>query len=436
MKYHKSTALFFSFLASFFLIFLLVSSCSLKPSGEKQTAPSQQKEKIYENPVIDEGALLEDFENINEWVIGKDNASQLADYTFKKNGNQGLRLNAVGGKPAYSTKKINLDLKQVNNFIFGVYVHDLSSLSSIGIYFSSTNDWSKYFSKIIEDANFKEGWNEVVLSKEDFGSSGGERWENVMVMFKLKCEPKAAKNSSVTFDDFRLNYKAKAVVIINFDDGFNSVYDRAYPILFNNQQRATVFVITSRVGKDPYMSKEKLEFLRNDGWDIANHSKSHLELTTFTLSEMEVEINDGYKWLAENGFGNTAGFFAYPFGKYNDAVIKKVKEKHQLGRSVIDGYYQPHLKLNDDDLAYLIKAMSVTQKTSVQKAKDRINKVIEQNGLLVLLFHSLADDKTESDEEYLTSDFKQISDYLKTKQDAGLLEVMTLSDYYQAISKN
>jgi plastocyanin len=62
----------------------------------------------------------------------------------------------------------------------------------------------------------------------------------------------------------------------------------------------------------------------------------------------------------------------------------------------------------------------------------KINKTVATNGLLIITFHHIIDDSQTQNypEEYYISDFKSISDFLKIEQDAGKLDVVTMSKYF------
>jgi peptidoglycan/xylan/chitin deacetylase (PgdA/CDA1 family) len=400
---------------------------------QKTIKELQEKEKII---VKNQGVLFESFENIDGWTGGQGNSSQESDNLYKKDGAYGLKLISLNGYKSSSVGKVNYDFSSAKNIIFWVYAHNLENLESISIYFSSTDDWSKYFYKKIENANFKEGWNRFLVAKSEFHSIGKEDWGNIIINMQLTCEPIPGKSTNVTFDDFRYDYQAKPTVVICFDDSFESVFTDAYPILASNQQQASVFVITSRVGNQGYMSKIELKTLKLDGWDICNHSVSHKDLTTLKEPEVNKEINESYDWLVDNGFKETACFFAYPFGKYNDKVVDKVKEKNKLAHSTINGLFQPNIQIGDDeDIQYLLKVKNITNKTILQDVLGEIDNNIERNGFLFLLFHALSETKTNEETRYQTADFQRISNYLREKEDENKLEVITLSEYYEIISK-
>lgn len=393
----------------------------------------QNEERLNTKLIVSDGILFEDFEDIKKWIPESNYSTLEVDQKFIREGSQGLKITSSNGNSSFSYKSLEIDINSATNIIFWVYIYDLESLDNISIHFSSTENWSRSLSKTIDaESNLKEGWNRILIAKSDFRSINGETWNNLS-RIRIGCKAKRNKEAHVTFDDFRYNYQAKTIVIIAFDDGFNSVFIDAYPILSSNSQRASAFVITGRVGNECYMSIFKLKVLKTDGWDVCNHTRSHKRLTEMTKSEMEREIDESYNWLVENGFGNTACFFAYPFGKYNEDILKKVGEKHKLAHSIIDGFYQPHIQIDkNSDIQYLLKVKNITNETTASNLKERIDMAIEQNGLLILLFHNLAEEANKAT-DFPISKFQQISDYLKQKQNAGQLEVITLSQYYQLI---
>lgn len=377
---------------------------------------------LVENP----GSLLEGFEVLGDWTIGGTGASQQVDSSYFMQGLQSLKVNATGGNGAYSTKTVNYSLASASNFVVWVYVHDLANLYNVTFYLSSTSNWSKYFIAMVSSLCLKSGWNRIILTKSQFTSSGGESWDNTMIRFRVRVNPNASVNASVSFDDFRHSMQARARCIITFDDGWESVYLKAKPIMDANSQRGVEFVITNLVGTSGRLNLSELNTLYSAGWDISNHTKDHINLTTLTESEVEAQVDDAYNWLRNNGFSRSAPIFTYPYGAYNDQVLAKVKVNHKLARSVILDAYQPNLEVLGYNIEHLLKITNVTNITSVASVQSRIDTAIEQKGLLILLFHQIVDSGASAETQYLTSDFQAISNYLKTK--AADIDVVTLSD--------
>jgi peptidoglycan/xylan/chitin deacetylase (PgdA/CDA1 family) len=213
-----------------------------------------------------------------------------------------------------------------------------------------------------------------------------------------------------------------------FDDACDSVVN-AKQIMDENGQAGTVFVIPSYVGSVGYLSLSQLQTFYDTGWDIGNHGYDHRDLSHLTQEELYYEVNAAHDWLVANGFARSAQLFAYPYGGYNDTVIDVVKESHNLGRTIVAGNYQPHLSNFDHDIQYKLKTFVVINATSVQAVKDRIDAAILQNGLVILSFHQIVNEDACYETQCLICDFKEISDYLKSKQ--ADIDVVTLSELYE-----
>ncbi|HIJ52212.1 MAG TPA: polysaccharide deacetylase family protein [Planctomycetes bacterium] len=381
------------------------------------------------------GVLIDDLEDVSDWNIYGTGASAENDATQFKQGTQSIKVNATGGNQAILQKSVSLDVSTGNGFSFWFYVHNMDTLSNYPLVFaiSSVSNFAKAFQKTIYKTNIFSGWNHVTIAKSDFSVTSDESWDNTMIGARLYVFPATGEDSSVSFDDLRFGIYAEPKVMITFDDCIISQFTKAYPVLAANGQRGVLFPHTGVVGDYWRMTLEDLETLRDAGWDVCNHTVNHLDLTAVSQEVMEAEIDGAHDWLVANGFGETAKFFAYPFARYNDAVITKLKERHVLARP--GSYYPifPHFEIsNYHDLQFKLICLSCVYDLPVADVEDAIDRAIEGCNLLILLFHDIYDGEPVQG-QYKTEDLEAISDYLKTKQDAELLEVITLTDYYNEL---
>ncbi len=127
------------------------------------------------------------------------------------------------------------------------------------------------------------------------------------------------------------------VIAITFDDGYNSVFENAVPILRKYRFPYTIFVNTDLIGhSQDFMSWKQLDMLNREGATIANHTTAHSHLVRQRpgesyfqwskrieneITQAEVEIN--------KQLGESPGLLAYPYGEYN-SVIKYIAKKHNL----------------------------------------------------------------------------------------------------------
>jgi chitin deacetylase len=111
----------------------------------------------------------------------------------------------------------------------------------------------------------------------------------------------------------------KAAVVLTFDDWSPAHYYLVTPELQSRNINATFFIPTNAVS-----SWSKVQTVANYGNEVANHSKSHPDLTTLTPAQQKVEIRDAKTLIDQNVTGRTTTTYAYPYGAFNNAVIDSV----------------------------------------------------------------------------------------------------------------
>jgi peptidoglycan/xylan/chitin deacetylase (PgdA/CDA1 family) len=147
-------------------------------------------------------------------------------------------------------------------------------------------------------------------------------------------------------------------VVITFDDGYESVYKLAYPVLRKLGLPATMFVYTDFVGAggDAVSWTQLAEMQASGLMDIQSHSKSHRNLIERTTGENEERYKRnldsetaGPRDLIEQKLGSAGHqvrHYAYPYGDANELVLDTLtRQKYTLAVTVNPGgnafYAQP-----------------------------------------------------------------------------------------------
>lgn len=382
------------------------------------------------------GSLIDGFEDVTNWTVTGTDATAANDATYFVEGTQSVKVNVDSGNWARLAQTISLDCSSDDGFSFWVYIVDTTKAGSVSLLLSSVNDYSKYFSKDIDVDYLVSGWNFLAFSKSEFTNTGTDSWDDTMIMVRIQVTPETGETTSVYLDDLRFGITGKPKVIITFDDGSDSIINKAYPIMAGNDQPGVAFIIPSVIGNANILSLANLRTLQGAGWDISNHTYEHNDLTGLGAAALAADVDDAYEWLADNGFKKTAKFFAYPGGHYNDAVIAKVKERHVLARTIRSavtascGAYLHFWHKDFHDLEFKLRARIIAFDLATADVATQIDEAIENGGLFILLFHKILDAGADESSEYSTANFTTVSNYIKTKQDAGSLDVVTFSDYY------
>jgi peptidoglycan/xylan/chitin deacetylase (PgdA/CDA1 family) len=115
------------------------------------------------------------------------------------------------------------------------------------------------------------------------------------------------------------------VVILTFDDGYESQYSNAKPILDNYGFKATFYIVCNYVGSgDNRMTWKDIKSLQQEGHDIASHTMNHDDLSKLPPQKVEYEVAQSKQCLLDQGINPKS--FAYPFngGSDDPSVINTV----------------------------------------------------------------------------------------------------------------
>ncbi|WP_052751051.1 polysaccharide deacetylase family protein [Deinococcus soli (ex Cha et al. 2016)] len=118
------------------------------------------------------------------------------------------------------------------------------------------------------------------------------------------------------------------VAVIQFDDGFESVYRLAFPVLRDLGVPGTAYVIWSRLDQPGSLSRAQVRELRAAGWEIGTHSHRHAALADLAPAGLrrELSVPDG----------EAARCVAYPLNRH-DARVRRAAMAQGLSCGVAGG---------------------------------------------------------------------------------------------------
>jgi peptidoglycan/xylan/chitin deacetylase (PgdA/CDA1 family) len=153
-------------------------------------------------------------------------------------------------------------------------------------------------------------------------------------------------------------------VVITFDDGWETQYAVAFPILRQLHFTATFFIFSQPIGVDPgYMTWAQVKELQTAGMTIAAHSRTHPKLTLPNVS-LAGEVA-GSRGDIQRELGRAPDIFAYPYGIWDDRVASAVRAAgFQAARALSGGewnsasnLYALHSVLATDNMQLFERAL-------------------------------------------------------------------------------
>jgi peptidoglycan/xylan/chitin deacetylase (PgdA/CDA1 family) len=108
-------------------------------------------------------------------------------------------------------------------------------------------------------------------------------------------------------------------VILTFDDGYQDHYTVVLPLLRRYGFTATFFVVTSAVGTRDHLTVSQIREMAGAGMDIESHGVHHVDFSVLPPEVARRELVESRKTI-EGWTGRPVAFFAYPAGRYNEAL--------------------------------------------------------------------------------------------------------------------
>jgi peptidoglycan/xylan/chitin deacetylase (PgdA/CDA1 family) len=365
-----------------------------------------------------------------EWKPMWDNDGTIADRTLSSSTHTLIKATCSNGQRVSLEKRIAAtDYSLYDNIQLNFYIDSAQNISgNIGLMLQFNGNWANNQHISFPPCN---GWNYLKCNKCEPTSSqsfGTVDFTHVTA-FALTVDAQAGKNAAVTFEGLKLskNSLKKAVVIITADDSWKSFYKYGFSKMVANGLKGTIFQATSLIVTDTndtnFVTLSHLKAYQNAGFDVANHTHNHYNFDSVSFSTALADIALGEQYLRNDGF-KASRLLAWPSGHFNDSLIAAVKPYADFARSVNRFWFEYPPFSNP----YAIRCRCFDNSTTLQSAKECIDSVIKYKGVFVNVFHKLSPGK-QDDITWDTASFNQYINYLKTKVNVGLVEVMPFSQF-------
>lgn len=176
----------------------------------------------------------------------------------------------------------------------------------------------------------------------------------------------------------------QGIVSVAFDDGWQSVADKALPLLQKYKIQSTQYIISNLATHAPagYMNMDTIRRLKAAGQEIGSHTLNHCNETRLSSTQMIHDAADSKRILEQNQLGPIKSF-AYPLGQYNLATQNVFTKYYGLIRSSDAGY-------NDRFFDHTnIHSMGITTKTTEAELQTWLDYAKAHKAWLVIVYHRI-----------------------------------------------
>lgn len=232
-----------------------------------------------------------------------------------------------------------------------------------------------------------------------------------------------------------LNKLKRPLLVLTFDDGFETDYTVAYPLLKKRGISGTSFIngghIDNQQGKVRRMSWQQVKEISNNGWDIQSHTFSHRRLSELEEDEIESEFKNDDIIFEQNGLERPQ-HTAYPYGDYDEIVRKIGEEYRKTLRRINPSGSTPYNSWENVDFHNLTARNTDIYDGNIERLDERkrdIDLAIENKGILIFFSHEMKMDDAVRYETKIGY-YEELIDYALEKG----IEFVTMSEMYDLVS--
>lgn len=270
-------------------------------------------------------------------------------------------------------------------------------------------------------------------------SSDTNYWSNITGVSVFVTTPNTS-TQSMNIDSLAYNVTGKARILFTFDDAWMDVYQNAFPILTAKGYKATAWaskdLMASSDEIETFMSTTEMNVIYNAGWDIGNHTISHIDdltdTTKYSDETVRAEYLNNQNWLLENNWTRGAYHVCYPQGSFSDRLISILKGIGvKSGRTTVSGYQTvPVYNI------YKLKCIPVGYNLGID-INAEIDDAVKTGSTVMFMLHKIENTPNSAEAySYATADFQSLVNYIDAYEKAGQLKVVTISEWYDEYMKS
>lgn len=173
----------------------------------------------------------------------------------------------------------------------------------------------------------------------------------------------------------------RPLLSLTFDDGWESAYLSAVPLLARYNYAATFYLTPSALDTQSFMSSDDVNRLAKSGHELASHGYGHMDFTTIDTPQLSMQLSRAADYFREVHQMPKVNF-SVPFGGTDSQVEYVARQYYTSLRTTEDGI-NTRQNLN----RYHLLVLYIGKNTPPDKLQSLINDTQALNGWLILVYH-------------------------------------------------
>ena len=267
------------------------------------------------------------------------------------------------------------------------------------------------------------GWNLLQFAKSSFIKTAGWDWSSLS---RIQIRYDTTNSAGYAFmSQLVVGTKSRPKVLLTFDDNdISQVNAAGYA---NSKGINTTLYAIKTLATDEnsgYIKTAGLKTLYDSGNDICGHHETNL--TTVPLIDATAKMTEARDWLVASGMTRGSDHFAWPQAAENPELRQAAEEIGYVTAVKGSNTYQP-TSLGIPDMFMLCRF--IIAGFTLAQIQSGIDNAIAAGKTIILIAHTIGAGK-----EWSTADWQALCDYIKTKVNAGLLDAVTMSEWYDGLT--
>jgi peptidoglycan/xylan/chitin deacetylase (PgdA/CDA1 family) len=384
-------------------------------NGDGETAPvGDTDDQDVTPPAIDHGDVVDDFEDLEEWTALDGDLTPDEDEALI--GSQAPRIENTGNTAGmFRAYPDGLDLSG-HHLSLAVQVENPRPVGvTVRILAPGEADQLESTRTIVDTY---EGWLRMDVG---YTNQRGEPLLDDVQEIQVLVETQEDDDEEIRFwvDDLRMTPQAdQGYVMLTFDDGTESQYENAFPLLEERDMQAVAAVVPDSLNREDRLSVDHLREMRDAGWDISSHPEGDAFMELDDTDAIRQDIESAHEYLDNRGFPEGARHMFVPYHNTNEAIVEITREYHELS-SYFGG--TPNAVPFTDPLH-----LSRVDMHDIDGFASLIDMAEEHNQLAIGLAHGVVDEDEIDDDplaDMTIDELEELLDYIEESD----VEVVTAS---------
>lgn len=189
------------------------------------------------------------------------------------------------------------------------------------------------------------------------------------------------------------------LITVTFDDGWESIYSQALPMLQSYGIPTTQYVLSGTADNVQYMNYAQMRKMAQAGHEIGCHSIDHADLTKLTQQQLDTQLRE-CKAVVGKELNMEIREFASPYGSTNPTTIDAIMRTYNSHRNTVGDIWNSPADDHDVNTRanfkrYDIICVTLRRHTTPAQLQAAIDYAVKNNGWLVLNYHQIEDDGSE-----------------------------------------